>query len=363
MLIAIDGRPFQGNITGVGRYVYEICKVLERSLKNATFHIYSNRPMSIDPLSSRWKFRYETNVGLTKLQPPLWLKFFSARLINNDEATCFWGPAFFLPFGLDRSIKSLLTVHDLNYLIAPETMTVMYQLFFKLFFKSGLQNADLISTNSQGTSNRLEQFFSKKADIIAPPSVNTNKFYPPSRNTIQNIKTKYNLKDPYFLSVSTLEPRKNLHVLMDAFELFLQENPEKNCKLVLVGGSGWKNNDLLTRISNNSSTQQLGFVPDEDLPALYANAISLIFPSKYEGFGMPVLEARLCGTTTIASDIDEIREAGGDDTIYIKPNAQNIAAAMKKIWTERPQITPSTFLTWEKSGERILRGLSKLTRK
>ena len=363
MLIAIDGRPFQGNITGIGRYVYEMCSVLDKTLTDTTFHIYSNRPMSIDPLSKRWKFRYESNVGLSKLQPPLWLKFFSAKMINSDKPTCFWGPAFFLPFGLDRSIKSLLTVHDLNYLIAPETMPIMYQLFFKLFFRSGLRSADLISTISQGTSNRLNKFFSRKADIIAPPSVNLDKFYPPNEDVRKNTLEKYDLNSSYFLSVSTLEPRKNLDVLIDAFELFIKKYPEKNCKLVLAGASGWKNNDLLSKISNHPAIQKLGFVPDEDLPALYANAVSLIFPSKYEGFGMPVLEASLCGTTAIASDIDEIREAGGDDTIYVTPNALNIATAMKTIWDKRPDITPSNYLTWEESGERIARGLSKLTRK
>lgn len=363
MLIAIDGRPFQGNITGVGRYVCEICALLDRSLQNTSFHIYSNRPISIEPFSSRWEFRYENNVCLKKLHPPLWLKFFSAKLINRDEPTCFWGPASFLPFGLKKGIKSLLTVHDLNYLIAPETMTIMYQLFFRLFFKSELRRAHLISTNSQGTSNRLEHFFSKKADIVVPPSVNRKKFYPPSTNISQIIKKKYNLEDDYFLSVSTLEPRKNLDVLINGFELFLKENPEKNCKLVLVGGSGWKNKGLLNRISNNSSIQRLGFVPDEDLPALYANAISLIFPSKYEGFGIPVLEARLCGTTTIASDISEIREAGGDDTVYIKPNAQNIAAAMEKVWNEPPKVISTDFLTWEESGERISRALIEISQK
>ena len=119
----------------------------------------------------------------------------------------------------------------------------------------------------------------------------------------------------------------------------------------------------MNRISNNSSIQRLGFVPDEDLPALYANAISLIFPSKYEGFGIPVLEARLCGTTTIASDISEIREAGGDDTVYIKPNAQNIAAAMEKVWNEPPKVISTDFLTWEESGERISRALIEISQK
>lgn len=360
MLIAIDGRPFQGNITGVGRYVYEICTMLENAFTDATFHVYSNRPMSISPFSSRWHFRYETNAVLSKLPPPLWLKLFSARMINGDEASCFWGPAFFLPYGLNRNIKSLLTVHDINFLIAPETMTVMYRLFFRLFFRSGLRSADLISTNSHGTSNRLNEFFYRKADIVAPPSVNPNKFYRPNDKIIKSVIKKYDLKNPYFLSVSTLEPRKNLDVLIDAFELFTKNNPSKNCNLVLVGASGWKNNDILTRISNHPDIERLGFVPDADLPALYANAVSLIFPSKYEGFGMPVLEARLCGSPTIASDIDEIREAGGDNTIYVKPNASNIAREMKKVWEQRPEITQPNYLTWEESAKKIAIGLSNL---
>ena len=123
-------------------------------------------------------------------------------------------------------------------------------------------------------------------------------------------------------------------------------------KLVLIGGKGWKYKNLESLIepNNREHVVSLGYVPNEDLPSLYTGAKIFIFPSVYEGFGMPVLEARACGTRVVTTDIPELREAGGPDTIYIKPTQkgiqQGILDALKQ---SSPQLLSPNLPTWEES--------------
>lgn len=350
-IIAIDGRPFQGARTGVGRYVFELCKVLENELPDVTFRVYTNRPLNFEPFSPRWSICYEKNRILRRLKPAMWLKCCAGRMVNKDRATVFWGSASFLPYGLNSQIKRLLTVYDLNYLLVPETMSLTHRLSFHMFFSRDFRRADVVTAISEGTSERLRYFFGRGANGIVRPSADPLFFSRPCDADIAATKGKYGIKSPYFISVATPEPRKNISALIDGFTLLKEKVRGIAVSLVLVGGGGWKNEQLAQKISMSSDVCRLGFVPDADLPALYAGAIALVFPSRYEGFGMPVLEARLCGTKAIASDVPEIREAGGSDTVYINPTPAELAISMELVLKSDDGPVPLMFTTWAESGK------------
>lgn len=137
---------------------------------------------------------------------------------------------------------------------------------------------------------------------------------------------RYGVDKPYILAVGTREPRKNLALLIKTFLLMKTEGLLSRHTLVAVGQKGWRNQQLeqLLRASVGTEVKSLGHVPSPDLPALYTGCDVFVFPSIYEGFGIPVSEARACGARVVATDIPETREAGDDATIYVSPTAAGI---------------------------------------
>ena len=134
------------------------------------------------------------------------------------------------------------------------------------------------------------------------------------------------MRPPYLLAIGTREPRKNFELLVESFLQIKTKGLIGASTLVLAGSKGWKDRRLRRLLERGTSygVTVLDYVDQGDLPALYTGADALICPSLYEGFGMPVLEARACGTRVVASDIPELREAGGDETLYVTPDGAGI---------------------------------------
>jgi glycosyltransferase involved in cell wall biosynthesis len=165
--------------------------------------------------------------------------------------------------------------------------------------------------------------------------------------------SRLGVKRPYLLAVATSEPRKNLEGVLRAYIELKRDGKLSDHQLVLSGPTGWKNRGLNQRLGEARAYGLVlaGYVPAESMPILYAAADALVFPSLYEGFGMPVLEARSCGTRVVTTDIPELREAGDQYVIYIQPTVEGIKAgilralgfpkppaALRRGWTEPARI-------------------------
>lgn len=354
--IGIDGRALEGQLTGIGRYVYELCRELDILLKNAEFFIYSRTPLNVPLFSERWHSRVEPVNVFRQLKSSLWLKVRCGMHTRKDKLDVFWGTATLLP-SLKPWVRTIVTVHDLNYLIVPKTMSTANMLAHRLFFCTDVLNADIVLANSKGTANRLQQLLGRGADGIVCPSINTN-FTTPNSKIIQVTMDKYGIKSPYHLSVATWEPRKNLELLISTYIDIKRDMYLPDHQLVLVGGKGWKDDKLLgiLREAPPETIVPLGYVDDADLPALYAGADAFIFPSIYEGFGIPLLEARACGTLVIASDTPELRESGGD-AIFIQPTKKGIRKGILEslsVPKREPEILPSWNTEAKKLAEVLL---------
>ena len=324
MKIGIYVEVLKNNLTGIGRYTYELVKRLPTVLNsNDEIILFSKVPIKYNPLNGEAKLILENNLLLKKLPSPIWYRYFSSRLINREKIDYLWSPIPFLPKFLSENIRKIITVYDLNLYIVPETMKFKTWLSYKLFFKRAVLEADKIITISKGTSDKLKKYFNREADVIIYPSIDEKLF-----NIFKKGERPFNFR--YILSVSTLEPRKNISLLIDVFVGLKREGYLKDIKLVLVGKSGWKNKKILEKLRDfKGDVIYTGYISDKELVRLYKYAEVFVLPSIYEGFGIPVLEARNCGCCVITTDIPELKEACGKGCIYIKPTFGELRKILK----------------------------------
>jgi glycosyltransferase involved in cell wall biosynthesis len=225
--------------------------------------------------------------------------------------------------------RAVLTVHDVVERVAPQTMDRHARWASRLFFQRSLARADAIVSNSAGTAERLETSFGYQVAAVVRPGI-SEVFRPRSEKRTLAVLARYKVNRPYLLSVSTWEPRKGLEQLIHAFLRMKSEGLIPHHKLVLVGDRGWKDSTIVELAGKSEAVVSLGFVEDASLAALYGGAEAFLYPSVYEGFGMPVLEARACGARVVTTDLPELREAGGDDAIYISPTEEGIRSGINR---------------------------------
>ena len=338
--IGIDGRALYGAAAGTGRYVTELCKVLDQALPEVRFQVYGNKPLQMPVSNERWQWRQEPSRLWRALPASFWFFLRAGRLASHDGIDVFWGCANFLPPGLSPRVKTVLTVYDLVFHLFPQTMGIRHRWVYRLFFRRGLAVRDKLSVISQGTADRLHQHFGVQADAVVRPAV-SERFAPPAAATLQATRAQLGLPADYWLSVSTLEPRKNLAALLQAMLELRQDTTQPLPCLVLAGQRGWRQRRLERWLQRcraaGLQVMTLGYVRDEDLPALYAGAQAVLMPSLYEGFGMPVLEALACGARVLTSDTPETREAGGDLALYVPADVAGIRRGLKDLLQTRAE--------------------------
>lgn len=348
--IGIDGRAFYGLAAGTGRYVTELCKVLDQALPDTHFYVYANRPVRLPVDNERWHWQAEPSVFWRMCPASVWFFLRCGARASRDGMDMFWGCANFLPLWLPARVKTVLTVYDLVFRLFPQTMGWKHRLVYRLFFGKGLARADRIVTISEGTARRLKQHFGVATDAVVRPAVRAG-LVRPTPEAIAQTRARHELPEGYLLSVSTLEPRKNLPALLQALIHLTESGTFPGLCLVLVGQRGWLHHDLERLLQRSRQAglrvMALGYVPDQDLPALYAGARAVLMPSLYEGFGMPVLEALQCGARVMTSDTPETREAGGQHALYVTPDVPGIQAGLQALLcTPAPDHTPTPTAAW-----------------
>lgn len=363
MLIGIDGRALSGSLAGSGRYVSELCRALDKALPEARFLVYSNVAVPLPVLGSRWALRMDETVWGGQLSSFAWYMLRVGQLAKLDGVTAFWGGANFLPLGLPSRIRTVLTVLDLVHKVMPHSMGLKHRLAFKLFFRRGLQQAEVLSSISRGTSTRLGKFGYRQADLVVYPGVD-EKFQQATDIDISAMRDILKVHGPYLLSVSTLEPRKNLPTLIAAFMAMQRAGELDGYTLVLAGQAGWHDKALGAAVAEAHEKgvviQRTGHVPDALLPALYTGAEAVLMPSIYEGFGLPILEARMCGARVVVTDMPETREAGGSDVTYTTPTEAGISAGLRQVlgWPRREsELGAMDVPRWDAQGLKLAQAL------
>lgn len=230
-------------------------------------------------------------------------------------------PAHFGPFNLPKKIKRVTVIHDMTTFLFPQFHLFHSQLLQKVFLPSILKRASQIITNSEHTTKDLIKFFPFTANKTTPTLLGKDEIFKPTKDA--QVLEKYKIPQPYILYLGTLEPRKNIPVLIQAFNEFKTKTGLPH-KLVLVGKKGWKFTEVFNAINESKFKHDIllpGYVAQEHLPILYSMAEVFVYPSTYEGFGLPVLEAMSCGAPVITTNVSSIPEVGGEAAHYFSPNS------------------------------------------
>ena len=254
------------------------------------------------------------------------------------------------------------TVHDIIFKKFPQFLPKGTIRHTKLLFHRNLKISDKIIADSESTKNDLIiEYRIPKDKITVIPAAADSIYRQLSENDTQKIKEKYSLFHPYILYVGTIEPRKNITLILEAFALC--QKSLLDFHLVIAGKKGWNYDEIfstLLRLRIQDKVIFLGYVPISDLPGLYNAADLFVYPSRYEGFGIPPLEAMQCGTPTITSNISSLPEIMGDEGVTVNPDdSVALCHAMRKmildtIFRERQinyGIERSRQFSWKKTAE------------
>jgi glycosyltransferase involved in cell wall biosynthesis len=211
-----------------------------------------------------------------------------------------------------------------------------------LCFQRSVERADIILVPSRSTQHGLQDRFAVPASRLRRiPYGVEDRFRPLDRAVAsRHIARRYNTTEDYLCVVGTIEPRKNLAMLVEAI-CILRRDREDKAQLLVAGGKGWKSSPLYNQLAASALTERevkfLGYLPEEDIPYLYAGASLFVFPSLYEGFGFPVLEAMACGAPVVASNVSSIPEIAGDAAVLVDPRRPSDFA--EAIWRIRSNPT------------------------
>ncbi len=229
-----------------------------------------------------------------------------------------------------QNLHRVLTIYDLLPILTPQNFTKNICSKYKSIINSIDRHQDWITCISENTKQDFCNYTGMNPErVFVTPLAASDNFYPITDLEVISKKLKqYQIPtQPYLLSLCTLEPRKNLNFLLQCFAQLLAQDPSLEINLVLVGVSGWKNNNIFQTVQSNSLLKNhvifAGYIPDHDLSAIYSGALAFVYPSLYEGFGLPPLEAMQCGTPVITSNTSSLPEVVGKSGLMINPSSSD----------------------------------------
>ncbi len=370
--VILNDRPLRTTLTGVGHYIREILlqardstepvtidpflfgRILRRDVANAG----AAPPPAANPTA--------TSRGVGTSRKPWWLR----RMLDAG-----YNAAFRFTAGRGRrynlyhepnhipirtALPTVTTIHDLSVIVHPEWHPTDRVAWYEHAFAAGCRQTTRFIAASEYTRQQMIAHCGLPADQIdvtyqAPRAA----FHPPTRDAISTLRRIHDLPDKFFLYVGTLEPRKNLPGLLDAFAT-LPASTRREHPLVIVGAWGWKQEALREKLAQRDLTGQvrlLGYMADQQLATLYAACTAFVWPTLFEGFGMPPLEAMACGGPVIVSNVTSLPEVVADAGVLLDPHdpgpwtatMQRMAEdpAWRAAWIERGRARAATF-SWQR---------------
>lgn len=370
MVIGIDGNEANVEVkVGIGEYAYELLTQFAKDQKpHLRFIIYlKDQPRPEMPkASAHWQYvivkprKLWTQIGL-----PIYL------FTHFPRPDVFFTPSHYAP--RFSPVPTAMSVMDLSYMYFPELFKKhdLYQLTNWTRY-SAMQAKKVFTISNFSKDAIIKEYKKKPQDVIVTyPGIRQETVR--SRMSKDALIKKYNISRNYVLFVGTLQPRKNITRLIEAFSKVKgSTKAQKDLQLVIVGKKGWLYEEILQapeKLGIQKEVKFLDFVPTEDLPVLYEHALCYVLPSLYEGFGLPVLEAMKYGCPVITSNVSSLPEAGGDAAMYVDPKSVNdIAEKIEKVISDeelQAEMKKKGYehikkFSWEKAAKETLEVLVSL---
>ena len=371
MRIAVNTRFLLKNkLEGIGRVTYELLRRMVASHPEDDFIFFFDRPFDE-------AFLFGSNVTPVVLQPPTrhpfliytWFEISVKRALKRFQADVFFSTDGFCCLGTD--VKTIVMIHDIAYMHFPEQVSFWVRKFYQKHQPLYLEKADQILTVSNFVKNDIAQMLDipKTKTTVVYNGCN-DAFQPLNEISQKEAQKKYANDQPYFFYVGAVHPRKNVHRLIEAFGSFKAKTNAPH-QLLIAGRFAWQTGEVKSAYDNSkyqNEIQFLGFVSEEELPKLMGSAFALVYPSMFEGFGLPLLEAMNCDVPVITSNVSSMPEVAGDAGILINPTrTKEIEEAMLEIFQdkklrnemiEKGRVQRKKF-NWKESAEKVYQILNE----
>jgi glycosyltransferase involved in cell wall biosynthesis len=343
MKVGIDARLLTHKVTGIGRYTHELAKGFielgEEVVLYSPTKIYPDIAKSLNLGANRYSRAYG------RFPRMMWSQTMLPKWASEDKVDVFFGPTHRIPYFLKKQIPRVVTIHDLVWVHAPSTMRSFSRLMESLLMPNAIRSSDLIMVDSESTAQNLMELFPGAASKIRLVHLAAG-----SLPIAGGIETLYilGLRKPYILFVGTIEPRKNLNRLLEAYAKLSPELISR-FDLVVVGGRGWGGIDIQAILKNlqiRENVQVLNYVDELTLATLYKYSVFLAMPSLYEGFGLPLLESMSFGRPVLTSNISSMSEISGNAGEYVDPySVSSISRGMEKLLSDECYVNSLAGLT------------------
>ena len=327
MRIGLDGLPLTAAKTGVGHYTYELARALASAEPSGEFEIvYPSTYATVRPDAPNSPL-LPPNLKLNRVRVgPMGRHWWSAglpRYIRRSHLELFHGTNYDVP--LWRRCATVLTIHDLSQLLHPETHEKRSVSRARRRLPLMSRTADAIITPTESVRvDVCELLKVSPSKVFAIPEAARACFKPLSSAETADARRRLGIGDEFLLTVGTLEPRKNLGLLISAFAELAKDRPENAIQLVIAGGRGWLSSPLFEAIEKSPVRDRIvltDYLHDDELQALYSSCRAFVYPSIHEGFGLPPLEAMACGAAVIASRIPTLEETTGAAALLFDPKS------------------------------------------
>lgn len=319
MKIVIDLTSLSYHLTGIERYAMCVAdKLIDIDQDNEYILLFRNEVAEI--FKSRINGKRIKAVVLYGNNKLFFLQITLTRELRKIKANKYLFLAFPSPF-LFAGKGMINTIHDMGAWDSAQEAQTLHKYYFRILYRRAARKSEKIITVSNFSKGRICKILGVDPErLTVVYSAVYDNLLKNNNTSFDYVKENYNLPEKYIMTLSTLEPRKNMKLLLEAYDNI---SKEVNYDLVLVGRKGWKVDDLIDRYKAKNRIHITGFVQDEHIAAIYKNAICFVFTSLYEGFGLPPVEALAMGTPVISSDAASLPEVLMDQALYFKNNSMD----------------------------------------